>query len=128
MFSQERPAGSHPNISLGDDVAPPTYGESAGPNSAPLCIDKKENSSPGSTTEVSSTPVPESSRQESVSIEDALETLRNYDTVIIVDDSISMSGARWQEVSSPEFFPPSEHLYSLEFYLLASEKRNWTRD
>jgi len=31
------------------------------------------------------------------SVEDALDTLRKYNTVIIVDDSGSMEGARWQE-------------------------------
>jgi hypothetical protein len=33
------------------------------------------------------------------SVENALETLRKYDTVIIVDDSSSMRGKRWQDVS-----------------------------
>jgi hypothetical protein len=37
-------------------------------------------------------------RQESV--ENALETLRKYDTVIIVDDSSSMKGRRWEDVRS----------------------------
>lgn len=32
------------------------------------------------------------------SSEDALEFLRNYDTVFIVDDSGSMWGQRWEEV------------------------------
>jgi len=31
------------------------------------------------------------------SVEDALETLRKYNTVIIVDDSGSMAGSRWKE-------------------------------
>lgn len=31
------------------------------------------------------------------SVEDALETLRKYDTVIIVDDSSSMRGKRWKD-------------------------------
>lgn len=34
------------------------------------------------------------------SVEDALETLRKYNTVIVVDDSGSMAGNRWKEVSS----------------------------
>ncbi|ESK89368.1 von willebrand factor [Moniliophthora roreri MCA 2997] len=33
-------------------------------------------------------------------IDDMLETLRKYDTVIIVDDSSSMIGARWAEAAS----------------------------
>lgn len=32
------------------------------------------------------------------SVENALETLRKYNTVIVVDDSGSMRGKRWQEV------------------------------
>ena len=33
------------------------------------------------------------------SLEDILDTLRSYDTVLIVDDSTSMTlGARWDEV------------------------------
>lgn len=32
------------------------------------------------------------------SIENALETLRKYDTVIVVDDSSSMRGKRWKDV------------------------------
>lgn len=31
------------------------------------------------------------------SLDDVLETLRGYDTVILVDDSLSMSGHRWDE-------------------------------
>ena len=34
------------------------------------------------------------------SVENALETLRKYDTVIIVDDSSSMKGRRWEDVRS----------------------------
>lgn len=32
------------------------------------------------------------------SVENALETLRKYNTVIVVDDSGSMRGRRWEEV------------------------------
>lgn len=31
-------------------------------------------------------------------VEDALDTLKKYDTVIVVDDSGSMQGSRWTEV------------------------------
>jgi len=34
------------------------------------------------------------------SVEDALETLRKYDTVLVVDDSGSMQGRRWEEVGA----------------------------
>jgi len=34
------------------------------------------------------------------SVENALETLRKYDTVIVVDDSSSMKGKRWKDVSA----------------------------
>lgn len=33
------------------------------------------------------------------SVEDALETLKKYNTVIIVDDSGSMHGSLWNEAS-----------------------------
>jgi len=33
--------------------------------------------------------------------EDALETLRKYNTILIVDDSSSMRGALWTEVRDP---------------------------
>ena len=46
-------------------------------------------------------------RQES--FDDALQTLMQYDTVIIVDDSGSMSGHRWMEVC---FLPPLKVLNS----------------
>jgi hypothetical protein len=32
-------------------------------------------------------------------VENALETLRKFDTVIIVDDSSSMAGTYWEEVT-----------------------------
>ena len=41
------------------------------------------------------------------SVDNALETLRKYDTVIIVDDSHSMKGRRWRQVRT---FPAIKHI------------------
>lgn len=35
--------------------------------------------------------------------EDALETLRKYNTVLIIDDSASMQGTLWREVCSSSY-------------------------
>ena len=43
---------------------------------------------------------PKRSLRQRRSREDALETLKKYDTVLIVDDSGSMQGHRWEEVGA----------------------------
>ena len=43
---------------------------------------------------------PKRSLRKRRSMEDALETLKKYDTVLIVDDSGSMQGHRWEEVGA----------------------------
>ena len=43
---------------------------------------------------------PKRSLRQRRSREDALETLKKYDTVLVVDDSASMQGPRWEEVGA----------------------------
>lgn len=56
------------------------------------------------------------------SVEDALETLRKYDTIILMDDSSSMAGSLWTEVHHHSGSLTS----SIEIYLLR-QKRLWRR-
>jgi hypothetical protein len=57
------------------------------------------------------------------SLEDALETLRQYDTIILMDDSTSMAGSLWKEVQQSL----GSLIVSAKITFLCRQKRLWPR-
>ncbi|KAG2115496.1 hypothetical protein DEU56DRAFT_761685 [Suillus clintonianus] len=94
-FSVENVKGSKSslagNTSGNDQSAPPPYTTSA---TSPASV-SSENDTEASQAEARAAYLRQPLRAESM--EDALETLRQYDTIIIMDDSSSMRGSLWKE-------------------------------